>query len=437
MTIVIVGAGPAGLAAADAASAAGQEVLLLDENPAPGGQIWRGGSPAVDAYARRLGRKHCRCEHGVRVVALAGPRSLLLETASGPRIQEWTKLILCSGARELLLPFCGWTLPGVTGAGGLQALAKGGLPLRGKRVVVAGSGPLLLASAATACAAGAEVVALAEARGSADLLRFGAQLARRHPAKLAQAAGLMWGLRGVPYLRGATVAEAVGEQALRAVVLEHRGQRRALACDFLAVGFGLVPNVELGTLLGCTTVMPAQAGIDDHQRSGSLPWNPASAGITVDRAQRTSVQDVWAAGECTGIGGVDKSLAEGEIAGYAAAGLPPPAAALKRCEQACSFGKLLARSFAPLPALRAMCRPATLVCRCEDVSAARLADFPDWRSAKLQTRAGMGPCQGRVCGSACEFLYGWEAPPAHPPIFPTTAATLASVAAPATNGDAT
>ncbi|HZX26586.1 MAG TPA: FAD/NAD(P)-binding oxidoreductase [Telluria sp.] len=423
MTIVIVGAGPAGLAAADAASAAGQDVVVLDENPAPGGQIWRGGSPAAAAYARRLApRAHCRTEHGVRVVALAGPNRLLLETASGPRIQPWTKLILCGGARELLLPFCGWTLPGVTGAGGLQALAKGGLPLRGKRVVVAGSGPLLLASAATARAAGADVVAVAEARGSADLLRFGATLALRYPAKLAQAAGLMLRLRGVPYLRGANVVEALGERALRAVVLEHKGRRRELACDYLAAGFGLVPNVELGTLLGCASANPGGTGM---------------TALVVDREQRTSVPGVWAAGECTGIGGVDKSLAEGEIAGRAAAGLPIPPDALKRCGQACSFGKLLARSFALLPALRALCRPSTLVCRCEDVSAARLAAFPDWRSAKLQTRAGMGPCQGRVCGSACEFLYGWEAPPAHPPIFPTTAATLASVAAPATNGDAT
>lgn len=433
MTIVIVGAGPAGLAAADAASAAGQDVLVLDENPAPGGQIWRGGSAQADAYVRRLAaRPHCRCEHGVRVVALAGPHSLLVETAAGPRIQPWTKLILCSGARELLLPFCGWTLPGVTGAGGLQALIKGGLPLQGKRVVVAGSGPLLLASAATARAAGAEVVAVAETRASADLLRFGAQLALHHPAKLAQAAGLMWRLRGVPYLRGATVVEAVGAGALRAVVLEQRGRRRELECDYLAVGFGLVPNVELGTLLGCKLVIPAQAEIDDRQRPSDSPWIPACAGLTVDGEQRTSVPGVWAAGECTGIGGVDKSLAEGATAGCVAAGLPLPPNALKRREQACSFGKLLARSFAPLPALRALCRPSTLVCRCEDVSAERLAAFPDWRSAKLQTRAGMGPCQGRVCGSACEFLYGWEAPPAHPPIFPTTAATLASVAM---NGD--
>ncbi|MGZ3183813.1 MAG: FAD-dependent oxidoreductase [Telluria sp.] len=404
MTIIVVGAGPAGLAAAEAASSTGASVLLLDENPTSGGQIWRGGTPASRAFARALAvRPQVRVLHGARVAGVPAPHRLLIESADGARIETWSALVLCTGARELLLPFPGWTLPGVTGAGGLQALAKGGMPLRGKRVVVAGTGPLLLASAATAVQHGAQVCAVVEHRKTRELAAFAAGLALHHRSRLMQAAALRWRLRGVPYLRGVGLIEARGKERIENVVVSGH---REIACDFLAAGFGLAPNTELAGLLGCTL----------------------GEGIVVDDRQRTSIDGIWAAGECAGIGGVDKSLAEGRIAGLAAAGAAIPPALTKTREQACRFGKLLARSFAPAPGLRAMCRPETLVCRCEDVSAARLSAHPDWRSAKLQTRAGMGFCQGRVCGSACEFLFGWEPPRANQPVFPITAATLASAA---------
>ncbi|NHZ93257.1 FAD-dependent oxidoreductase [Massilia sp. CCM 8733] len=408
--LIVLGAGPAGLAAAEAASASGQAVLLVDENSAPGGQIWRGGPQRWrDARASALwdalrARPQVTFMAGARVVAPAGARALLLETADGALIQPWDKVIVCSGARELLLPFPGWTLPGVTGAGGLQALIKGGMPIAGKRVVVAGSGPLLLAVAATVRDHGGVLVALAEHRASGDLARFGARLALSHQGKLLQSLRLAARLRGVPYLRGAGVLGAEGSARLERVLLRQHGRDVALDCDFLACGFGLTPSLELGTLFGCAL---------------------EQGRVTVDGAQRTSVQGVWAAGESTGIGGVDKALAEGRIAGLDAAGIAPRAADLRARAKAQAFGALLARAFAPLPSLRAMCTAPTIVCRCEDVAAADLAPHTGWRSAKLQTRAGMGPCQGRVCGAACEFLYGWEAPGLRQPVFPVSAATLA------------
>ncbi|MES3020966.1 MAG: FAD/NAD(P)-binding oxidoreductase [Pseudomonadota bacterium] len=397
MNILILGAGPAGLAAAQAALAHGAKVTLVDENHGPGGQIWRG-TARLDAHPKLtfIG--------GARVVSSAGGCTLLLETAGGARTLEWERLIVCAGARELLLPFPGWTLPGVTGAGGLQALVKGGMPVAGQRVVVAGSGPLLLAVAASVQAAGAKLVAIAEQRGTRELARFAGALARHHRAKLGQAAALAWRLRGVPYLRGATLVEATGDTRLRSVMLRHASGDIKLDCDFLAAGFGLVPNTELGALLGCAT---------DAGR------------IRVDAGQRTSVDQVWAAGECTGIGGVDKSIAEGRIAGLCASGAAPKARETAARDRAHAFAQLLTHSFAPTNALRDMCRPTTIVCRCEDVSAARLAEHAEWRNAKLQTRVGMGACQGRICGSACEFLYGWQAPAAQHPIFPANAATLA------------
>lgn len=155
--ILIVGAGPAGLAAAHAA--AGTEgkrsIAIIDDNPLAGGQIWRGGpAKQQDQRARQLWQalesaNNVTMLPGTRVLMQTQAGELLVQDAEQARTIRYNQLILATGARELLLPFPGWTLPGVTGAGGLQALAKGGYPVQGKRVVVAGTGPLLLAVAAT------------------------------------------------------------------------------------------------------------------------------------------------------------------------------------------------------------------------------------------------------------------------------------------------
>ena len=419
--IVVLGTGPAGLAAADAASEHGHGVVILDDNHAPGGQIWRGG-PAqwTDPRAARLwrslsGRADVEVQSGARVVAAAGPRTLLIERADGPLVLPWSRLILCTGARELLLPFPGWTLPGVTGAGALQALLKGGMPIAGKRVVVAGTGPLLLAVADAVQRRGGIVAAIVEHQGAAALTRFGARLALSHPGKAGQALRLLTGLRSVAYLRHARVLQACGDGVLGSVQVEQAGQPIDIACDFLACGFGLVPALETAALFGCAT------------NDGS---------VTVDSSQRTSVDGVWAAGESTGIGGVDKALAEGRIAGLAAIAKQASSAERAAVEAAHRFARLLAATFPAPAAMRGVCQSSTIVCRCEDVPAAALAGAGSWREAKLQTRLGMGPCQGRVCGAACEFLYGWDCSATRPPIHPALASTLASVGVPVAHGKA-
>lgn len=412
--LLIVGAGPAGLAAALAAADSGQRIAIIDENPAVGGQIWRGGTdPKARSMWERL-QRHTNVSFmgGTRIVASAGPRTLLL---NGGGTLTWQRLILCAGARELLLPFPGWTLPGVTGAGGLQALIKGGMPIAGKRVVVAGTGPLLLAVADTVRSKGGHVAAIIEYRRTSELVVFAGRLALSHRAKLLQALRLMVGLIGLPfgrdsavsYCHGAVVTAAHGDTRLRSVTVNQQGRTTQIECDFLACGFGLLPNLELAAMLGCRT------------EGGRL---------AVDANQATSCDAVWAAGESTGIGGVDKALAEGHIAGLAATGRQPSAADALTRTQAAAFGTLLACSFPLAPAMRELCCPGTIVCRCEDVRSGQLAVHADWRSAKLQTRVGMGPCQGRVCGAACEFLYGWEKGSMRQPIFPTSAATLAECA---------
>src|SRR4051812_12382960 len=175
--VLIVGAGPAGLAAARRAAECGNQVAIVDDNPAPGGQIWRGHTPALP---------NAKVLCGARVVAAPAPGRLTLETYESAFDVDYGALILATGARERFLPFPGWTLPHVAGAGGLQSLVKSGMPIAGKRVVVAGSGPLLLAVGGYLRKRGAQVPLVAEQADHSAIVRFGATLAR-HPAKLLQA----------------------------------------------------------------------------------------------------------------------------------------------------------------------------------------------------------------------------------------------------------
>src|SRR5271155_5573613 len=188
--VAVIGAGPAGIAAAVRASESGARAALIDDNPAPGGQIWRRGAsrghhPQAGHWLDRLRKSSVTVMPGARVFHA---HNGALEAESDHSISGvlYNKLILATGARELFLPFPGWTLPNVTGAGGLQALVKSGLPIEGKRVVVAGSGPLLLAVAAYLRGRGAIVPAIVEQADGARVSRFAAALAA-HPMKLGQA----------------------------------------------------------------------------------------------------------------------------------------------------------------------------------------------------------------------------------------------------------
>ncbi len=409
--VLVVGAGPAGLAAACAAAEQGSHrVAVVDDNPSAGGQIWRGEAAkpknaSAAHWLQRVRASRLTMLTGAQVVDQPEPGRLLLETETGPRQIGYQKLILATGARELFLPFPGWTLPNVTGAGGLQALVKGGLPIQGKRVVVAGSGPLLLAVAVALREHGALVRVVAEQTPWGKLMRFGVGLAFTAREKVQQAVELWGKLSGVRLLSGTWPVAAEGNGRLEQVTLTNGRRRWNEPCDYLACGFGLVANLELPLLLGCRT---------------------DAAFVTVNPLQQTTQVDVYACGELTGIGGLEKSLVEGQIAGYAAAGREERAEALfAERAKACRFAGALGRAFALREELRKLATPETIVCRCEDVTAARLATQPDSRTAKLQTRCGMGPCQGRVCGAATSFLYGWPCEPSiRPPIFPVAAENL-------------
>lgn len=408
--LLIIGAGPAGLAAALAAAPSGARITVLDDNIAPGGQIWRDGpAAALPARALRMREAVARCTNvqvrcGTRVISVVGPQALLLEDAECGWTQHFDRLILCTGARELLLPFPGWTLPGVTGAGGLQALIKAGLPVKGERIVIAGSGPLLLAAATTARKAGARVMRVAEQASLTAVASFAAQLAR-WPSKALQALTLV----DPSYRAGTLLVAAQGKQHVESVQLRQASRTTTIDCERVASGFGLVPNTQLGQLLGCT--LTTTEGL--------------TQALKVDTLQATSVPGVYAAGECTGFGGVERALAQGRIAGLAAIS-ETRAAQIFWPERARweSFATQLNHHFALDPALRQMPQTETLVCRCEDVTHATLSQCSGWTDAKLHSRCGMGACQGRVCGAAAQFLYGWTPPVPRPPLSPARISTL-------------
>ncbi|NYE61791.1 NADPH-dependent 2,4-dienoyl-CoA reductase/sulfur reductase-like enzyme [Duganella sp. 1224] len=413
--VLVVGAGPAGLAAAHAAMEQGALVGVVDDNPHAGGQIWRGDpEQQSDPRARQLWAALSSSRRMVflpqtRVLYALQPGHLLVQTPSASATLHYNKLVLATGARERLLPFPGWTLPGVTGAGGLQALSKGGYPLQGKRVVVAGSGPLLLAVATTLRGKGAHIVAIVEQASTPALLRFGAGLLAT-PSKITQALQLGAQLRGVPYLRNSYVLSAQGDGTLQSVQIQRSGvpEVETLQCDYLACGYGLLPNVELAQALGCATA--AENG---------------QAVVRVDELQLTSVAGIYCAGEGTGVGGVDLALAEGRIAGLAASGhevLARESIAQRTYWK--KFAARLARAFALRPELRTLAGDDTIVCRCEDVCHGDLRTHTGWRSAKLQTRCGMGPCQGRICGGATEVLYGWRPDAVRLPVSPARISSI-------------
>lgn len=406
--VVVIGGGPAGLAAAVSARRSGARVAIVDDNPSLGGQIWRGeqrqpSTPDAAQWFQRAQTAAVDFIGGAYVYDQPDAGLLLAETCEGKREIACQKLILATGARERFVPFPGWTLPGVAGAGGLQALVKSGLPIEGKNVVVAGTGPLLLAVAAYLKKRGANVLLIAEQASQSRLLSFGFNL-WRWPGKILQALQLKRELAGIPHRMSCWVEAAHGDGHLQRITLR-RGQKTwDVACDYLACGFHLVPNVELPVFFGC------------ELRDGV---------VRVDEWQAATVPDIYCVGEATGIGGLELSLVEGQIAGLAATGQTAEARALfAERNKAQQFADLLNRTFAMRDELRQLPQADTIVCRCEDVTFARVRDSVGWRAAKLHTRCGMGPCQGRICGPAIEFLLDWQPESVRPPVFPVKVGNL-------------
>jgi D-hydroxyproline dehydrogenase subunit alpha len=407
--VLVVGAGPAGIAAAATAATHGRQALLMDDNLAPGGQIWREATTAQQEEPDDVRRKTlltlrvsgARIFSGWRV--FDAPRNGILRAIhdSGPEIHtidiSYEQLVVATGARERFLPFPGWTLPGVFGAGGLEALARGGFSVSGKRIVVAGTGPLLLPVAAHLRQMGGRVTTVTEQASRRQLARFSTFLSRQ-PGKLIEGLQYRAASGGSRYRPGCWPLAALGTDKIEGVRLTDGQRRWEEPCELLACGFHLVPNTELASLLGCAMRENA---------------------IEVDDVQQTSVSNVFAAGEPTGIAGLESALLTGTMAGLATAGkLEEARALLPRRQKFERFAERLKTAFALRPELLSLAEPDTIVCRCEDVTFEALKGYEDWNDAKRQTRCGMGPCQGRVCGPATEALFGWRPSSVRPPLYP-------------------
>jgi NADPH-dependent 2,4-dienoyl-CoA reductase/sulfur reductase-like enzyme len=387
--VAVVGAGPAGLAAAAGAARAGRRVALLDAGPRPGGQYWRHrkGVPPRGVRFRRLARSIGDVDYRSGESVWFVEPGFVLHTETGTVHSE--RLVLATGAHDRVVPFPGWDLPGVVTAGGAQALLKGHGVLAGKRIVVAGTGPFLLPVAAGLARAGARVAGVFEANHPLRLVRS----TPLPVSRLGEAAGYAAAFvrHRIPYRTGHVVHAAHGDREVEAVtVAGPDGHIRWIECDTLAVGYGFVPALELALPLGCATRIDAD---------GNLV-------VAVDDTQQTSVPGVFAAGEITGVGGAELAVIEGTVAGTGRL----PARLARRRTRLRRFAAAL-HAVHPVPAgWPDRLRADTVICRCEQVrygtveAAVTELGATDARTVKLLARTGMGWCQGRICGFATACL---------------------------------
>jgi NADPH-dependent 2,4-dienoyl-CoA reductase/sulfur reductase-like enzyme len=425
--IAVLGAGPAGMAAATEAARAGARVLLIEESPLPGGQVYRAPPPgfgmpidadrrAGDALRAALAASGAALRMGCRVWGVGGgplvpqgtphaPFRIDALAADGtPFAAEARALILCTGTHERIIAFPGWTLPGVLGLAAATILLKAQGVLPGRRVVVAGAGPLLYAVAAKLLKAGAEVPAVVDLATPAEWARALPALVARPDLLARGAAWRAWLLAArVPVLAGTQVVAAEGEAVLRSLRVARRDGSGAqmIEADALCIGHGLVPATEATRAFRAAHRYAAESG----------GWVPM-----LDAEQRTSVALLYAAGDGAGVLGAAAAPASGRIAAQAALrdlGLRHDEAARaahgRDFARAARAGGAMARMMARHPALVAAIPPETIICRCEGVTRAAIeAALDDGATAMNQlkqfTRCGMGPCQGRLCGETAAEL---------------------------------
>jgi NADPH-dependent 2,4-dienoyl-CoA reductase/sulfur reductase-like enzyme len=460
--LVIVGAGPAGMGAALEAAKTGARPVLLDENRKPGGRIfWQHPDGLHVINPDKLSREHSKGEkilselsnfaHRITiqpetvVFALFPDKQLAYEQRGCCHLLSYEKLIIATGAYDRPVPLPGWTLPGVLTIGGLQSLVKMQGVLPGQNIVLAGSGPLLWVVAWQVLNAGGQVRALVDTGRVKSWPRLLARMCRQwkivgdalnyrlavHRAK-------------VPNYRGYIVLEVHGDNRVEEVLLaptdpEWRpldGKQQVIAADCLCLGYGLVPAVEMTRLIGCEHTYQTRWG----------GWVPKR-----NQNMQTTVAGVYAVGDCAGVAGSSVAHCEGRLAGISAAhklGYMSDAQAHslgkswhKRLRTLNHLQEELNKMFIPGPGLFQLAQPETVVCRCEEITMGQIKaaieeGYTDLNEIKRFTRAGMGRCQGRMCGPALQEIVAQVlnispqelgALTVRPPLKPLTLKSIASL----------
>jgi NADPH-dependent 2,4-dienoyl-CoA reductase/sulfur reductase-like enzyme len=433
-TVIVLGAGPAGLAAAVAAREVGARVVLLDSADDMGGQYWRhapatrsslGKSPLQHDWStfeglreRLVGDSLCEIVTSAHVWAIEGTKIFVMVgepdgTNRDARVYNAAAVVMATGAYDRTLPVPGWDLPGVFTAGAAQAMAKGDGIAVGRRVAVSGAGPFLLPVAVSLVQVGSTVAGVYEASHITKMLR--SWTAR--PWELVGAIGKVSELVGyasnhvrnrIPYVTGRAVTAIHGVDRVESVTVSAIdrswapivGTEKIVEVDAVCLSHGFTPRLELPIAAGCLL---------NERRF-----------IEVDENQRTSVAGVFAAGEITGIGGVDLALSEGTIAGHVAAGGKLSDQELRRYRGRrrtfSQFGARIEDAHGIGANWSHWLTDETTICRCERVNFGRLCSVADvsqssgLRSLKLLTRVGLGLCQGRVCGRTVEELLAKRVP---------------------------
>ena len=430
--VLVVGAGPGGLAAAEAAAGAGARVTVLDERPEPGGQYYKQLAPSHDfADAGAADRQYAdgralidRVRRaGVRIVNGATVWSALADSEvdgfdvgvvrAGRSIRYLTRqIVVAAGACETAHAVPGWTLPGVMTTGAAQTLVRAYRVAPGARVLVAGNGPLNLQVACELARSGVDVAAVAEAAPRPGLFRAGTALRAAAYAPDLVRDGVRYlrelGRHGVPVLHGHAMTRAEGAGAVERAVLARLdragravpGSERTFEVDTVCMGYGFSSSTELTRLLGCR----------HEYRPGPFP----GLAPVRDANGAASRPGVLVAGDCGGFGGARVALSQGTLAGIEAArrlghlsggdAAARGTAARRGLARGLAFQRALWRLF-EVPSLDALATAEVVLCRCEGVTVdsirSRIANGDDEAGVlKRATRAGMGRCQGRYCAGA-------------------------------------
>ena len=447
--LAVIGAGPAGMMAARTAAAHGVDVVLLDDQPQPGGQIYRNvENQALDVailgqeYARGLQQVQAFRQGNIAyypdssVWYLDKTRRLgLIQNSSSTQLVA-DRIVLATGAQERPMPFPGWQLPGVMTAGAGQILLKSASMVPSGPVVLAGSGPLLLLLAWQYLQAGVSVSAIVETTEPNPLRRA----LRYLPAALTAGDYLIKGWKliralrrsGTRWFKAATELEALGEDRVTGLRFNAAGETHLLDCSILLVHQGVIPDIQIAQAAGC-----------------ELKWNdPQLCWQTVCDDWGESTQDgIFVAGDLGAIIGAAAAGLAGQLAGIQVAFQLGRLDKKQRDQQARSLRRQLDRHLAIRPFLDRYYRPVlsippddTILCRCEEVSAGEIRQVIESgctgpNQAKAFTRCGMGPCQGRSCSSSIELMFaGLQSKPfnevgrfnARPPIKPVTLGQLAN-----------